>query len=189
MRLVLFIVVLFNLGICLGQTKVEYEKRVDASEIPSEAKEDLFDCFEDDVKVKWFYQRDGKKKVYEAKFDYKGIVYSVEFELDGEIENVEVLLNEKDMESSVLESIKRSVSKAYSDFKILKIQREYVGDDDDLFAVIKGEFPEDVEINYEVEVNVKQNKRRKLYEVILAEDYEILSRRRIKLQSTDVLDY
>ena len=182
-------ILLFNIGVCIGQTKVEYEKKVDESEIPSQAKQDLYGSLQEDVKVRWFMQKDGKKKVYEAKFDYKGSYYSVEFDLDGEIENVEVLLDLNDMETSVYDKITASLNEAFSDFKILKIQKEYIGDEEELFAIIQGKPIDDIDINYEVEINAKHNKRRKLYEVILDEDYDIISKRKIKLQSTDVLDY
>jgi hypothetical protein len=129
-----------------------------------------------------------KKKVYEAKFNYKSSGFSVEFDLDGDIANVEILLNQKDLNSSDVELMNKTLSENFSDFKLLKIQREYIGDDD-LFSIIKGESAEDVEVKYELEINIRKNKRRKLYEVILDEDFELIRKRRIKLQSTDILDY
>jgi len=185
----LAIILFLYSGACLGQTKMEYEKKVDEAEIPVRAKQDLYNCFEEEVKVKWFFQKDGKKKVYEAKFNYKNSSYSVEFDLDGDIENVEVLLTENDMDPNILKNITTSIEKEFTDFKILKIQEEFIGDEEELFAIIRGELVDDIDINYEIEVNAKQKKRRNLYEVILDRDFKVLSKRKVKLQSTDILDY
>jgi hypothetical protein len=186
----LTIIFLINFTVIFAQTKVEYEKKVEESSVPEIAREELYKCFTEETRVKWFSQKDDKKEVFEAKFSLNGKYHSVEFDLDGEIENVEILLTDKEIDDKILEMISKELSKKYSDYTILKIQKAYYGDDDELFDVIGEELiDDDIEVEFEIEVNIKQNKQRQLFEITMDDDFEIIRKRKIKLQSTDILDY
>lgn len=173
-----------------SQTKVEYEKRIDESEIPSALREKLYNCFDKKVKIKWFFQKDGQKEVFEAKFKYNEHFYSVEFNLMKVIQNVEIIITENELKKTTLEAIHTKISKEFKDFSILKMQREYRGNPEDLYNVIGlKRYSKKLDIFYDIELNVKQNRRRQKYEMILDENFNINLIRKVKLKSTDILDY
>ncbi len=172
------------------QTKVEIEKRVKTSEVPSQALEDLTENSQNTNKVKWYYQEDGDKQVYEAKFKQNSNKYSVEFSKQGKILNVEVIIKAKQIDTDIYNQIKSELKAAFSDFKIRKIQREYLGDKDDLHEIIsENEIDDDLKIRYEIEVNAKIDKKRQLYEMLFNKKGELINQRLVKLKSTDILDY
>ena len=181
-----FIFISFSI---FAQTKTEFEKKVDESKVPSIAVEGLHKCFTEDVKIKWYFQKDGKKEVYEAKFDNLDKFFSVEFDVEGDIENVEILVDKKDLDKLTKERLENTLSAEFKDFEIVKIQKEYLGDEDELIKTIEGQIVEDIITNFEIEVNAKIDKRRQLYELMINENFEIKRKRKIKLQSTDILDY
>jgi len=190
MRFIGFIIMsLLNFNLWC-QTKVEIEKRVKTDEVPTKALEDLNEHLRNPPKVKWFYQEDGDKKVYEAKFKRDDNKYSVEFNTQGEIYNIEVIIKIKDIDNKVLTKIKSELKQSFEDYKIRKIQREYLGDDDDLFEIIsEQEIDDDLAIRYEIEVNAKIDNKRQLYEMLHDTKGKLISQRKVKLKSTDILDY
>ncbi len=183
---------LFMLSVCVSnaQIKNEFERKIGKEEIPESTRFKLENGFTENVKIKWFYQEDGDKKVYEAKFKYNANVYSVEFDLNGKISNVEILTSKNNIPSDVFNVIDNEIHKEFSEYRILKIQKEFIGASEDLFDVIHSStFSSNLAIDYEIEVNVKQNKRRHLYELIFDEKGNLTSKRKINLKSTDILDY
>lgn len=184
------LLILFIFQCALGQTKIEIEKRVKTDEVPKLALEDLNEHLQHSKKVKWYYQEDGDKKVYEAKFKQSSKKYSVEFDTTGKIHNIEVIISLKIINSDVLKQIKSELKSSFNGFKIRKIQREYLGEADDLYEIIsENEVDDDLKIRYEMEVNAKVDNKRQLYEVLFNESGELISRRKLKLKSTDILDY
>lgn len=70
------------------------------------------------------------------------------------------------------------------------MQREYRGNPEDLYNVIGlKRYSKKLDIFYDIELNVKQNRRRQKYEMILDENFNINLIRKVKLKSTDILDY
>lgn len=185
----LFIILCFSHCIW-SQTKVEIEKRVNTDEVPEEALDDLRDNLKKFTKVKWYYQEDDDKKVYEAKFKQNSKKYSVEFDTEGEIYNIEVTIKPKDIKALVFNQIKSELLELFDDYKIRKIQREFLGESDDLFEIIsENEFDEDLKIRYEMEVNAKVDSNRQLFEFLFGDDGKLISHRKVKVKSTDILDY
>lgn len=173
-----------------AQDKIEIEKRVKEDDVPAEALNKLLEIFETDVNVKWFYQEDGSKKVFEAKFQYNSKDYSVEFETNGEIYNVEVGIEIENLRPKLKTKLEQKLNELFDDYKIRKIQVEYLGEAEDLFEVIsEQEIDGDLIIRYEIEVNGRKLKKRGLHELIFDSDIELISQRKIKLKSTDILDY
>lgn len=190
MRFVFIVLLLLMNGIVFAQDKIEIEKRVKTEDVPKSAVEDLADILGADHKVKWYYQEDGSKKVYEAKFNFNSNDYSVEFDTNALIYNVEIEVDFESLTSKFRLKLEKKLNKLFEDYKIRKIQIEYLGEEEDLFELISEEdLDEDLEIRYEIEVNAKSSKQRALYELIFDDNAKLMSKRKIKLKSTDILDY
>ncbi|NBC57967.1 MAG: hypothetical protein GVY05_06765 [Bacteroidetes bacterium] len=186
----LLLLTLFIFHPTWSQTKIEIEKRVKTHEVPTEALEDLGEHLKNPKKVKWYYQEDGDKKVFEAKFEQNSNQYSVEFSRQGEVLNVEVITKSNQIETDTFKQIKSELKSTFSDFKIRKIQREYLGEGEDLFEIIsENEIDDDLNLRYEIEVNAKKDKKRHLYELLFNNTGNLISQRQVKLKSTDILDY
>ena len=183
------LVTLFIFQCVLGQTKIKIEKRVKSEEIPTKALEDLGEHLKSANKVKWYYQEDGDKKVYEAKFRQISDKYSVEFSKQGEILNVEVIVKSRQIDKDTFNQIQSELKANFSDFKIRKIQREYRGEAEDLFEIIsENEIDDDLNLRYEIEINAKKDKKRHLYETLFNKNGKLINQRQVKLKSTDILE-
>lgn len=186
----------FTLLFCLiftfskSQTKNEVEKRINYDEVPSFTIENLYKHVKRTKKVKWYYQTDGSKKVYEAKFMQSSQKYSIEFDTLGNISNVEVIIKKRQIPKKKLEVILSTLNSEFEDFKFQKIQREYLGEAQNLYAVLaKNKVDSDLTIRYEILINAKVDNIRKLYEIIFDNTGKILSKTEVIPQSTDILDY
>lgn len=190
MRFVVILLVLLMSGFVFAQDKIEIEKRVKEEDIPESAVEDLADILEPDHKVKWYYQADGSKKVYEAKFNFNSKDFSVEFDTSGLIYNVEIEIELESLSPIFRLKLDKRLNRLFDDYNIRKIQIEYLGEEDDLFEIIsEDEIDDDLNVYYEIEVNAKSSKKRALYELIFNDKAKLISKRKIKLKSTDILDY
>lgn len=190
MRFISIMLCILYCGIITAQDKNEIEKRVNPESIPSIAVKDLSDILGADHKVKWYYQEDGSKKVYEAKFKIKRKRYSVEFDTLGKIYNVEINADLKKFSKQNTELLSENLLALFNDYTIRKIQFEYFGKETDLFKLISdGKVGDGLSQQYEVEIIVKLNKQKKLYEIILSDKFTLISKREIRLKSTDLLDY
>lgn len=182
--------ILFVFQCAWSQTKTEIEKRIKTDAVPPIALKDLNKQLQNSSRVKWYYQEDGSKKVYEAKFKHHSKKYSVEFDTIGKIYNVEVEIKPKNIDKQVLKQIKITLKNQWDNFKIRKIQREFLGKSKGLFQVIfDDEIDDDLTIHYEINVYAKVGKKRKLFEILYNSNGEIISQREAQLKSTDILDY
>ena len=190
MRFIVLCLMCFMLTETWSQTKTEIERRIDVEDVPLKAVEDLGENVKRFDKVKWYYQEDGDKKVFEAKFKQFSQRYSVEFDTLGDLANVEIIIKKRQIPKKTFESISSHLKAEFDDYKILKMQREHLGDSDNLFELIEeNELESDLTIRYEVEVNAKVDKQRKLYEIVFDDDGKVFRQREVIMQSTDILDY
>lgn len=189
MRIIVFFFCLLSLQI-LAQTKIEKEVRVKENEVPEKALESIQENVKSKTKVKWYFQQDDEKEVYEAKFKQFGKQFSVEFLPSGRIYNVEIVINKRNIKKPIYQSIVSEIDRLFEDFSIVKIQKEYLGDADDLDDIIEdNEVDDDLDQRFEIEVNGKIDNNRHLYELIFDGSGKLLKQRKIKLKSTDILDY
>ncbi|RRO24479.1 hypothetical protein [Flavobacteriaceae bacterium 14752] len=173
-----------------SQTKVEVEKRIKKNEVPIEVLNWFKDAYEDISRVKWFYQTENDEVSYEAKLKHKKRKHSVEINPDGNIINIEVTVNFDDIESIAKQQIETYFKNTYSKFKIKKTQIQYLGSNDDLEDMIdENEMSEDITTNYEIEFYGKNKKGKELWEGLFDSKGELINRRKIKIKSTDILDY
>lgn len=190
MKFLFIILVLFFALQAKAQVKNEIEKSIKKKEVPIAVMDWFKDAYEKDRKVKWFYQTDGEKEVYEAKLMHNGKKHSVEILPNGEAVNIEILIDFNEIEAKVKQQIAQYFSTNYSKTKIKKIQIQYLGSSDDLEdSIDENEHNENLTINYEIEFYGKNDNEDELWEGLFNSEGVLIERRLIKLKSTDNLDY
>lgn len=173
-----------------AQVKNEIEKSIEKKEVPVAVKNWFKDAYEKSKKVKWFYQTDGDKEVYEAKLTRKGKKHSVEILPNGEAVNIEILIDFDEIEVKTKQQIEQYFATTYTKTKIKKVQIQYSGSSDDLEDFIdENELDENLTINYEIEFYGKNDIEDELWEGLFNSKGALIERRLIKLKATDNLDY
>ncbi len=182
--------VLFTIQLAGAQTKVEVEKRIKKSEVPVEVLNWFEDAYEDISRVKWFYQTESDIVSFEAKLKHNKKKHSVEINPNGNIINIEVTIDFDDIDSKAKQRIESYFKDTFSKFKVKKTQIQYLGSNDDLEDMIdENEMSEDITTNYEIEFYGKNEKGKELWEGLFDNKGELINRRKIKIKSTDILDY
>lgn len=180
---------LITSSISYGQ-KREIEKSVKEENVPQEARLWLKDAYEGANKVKWYFQTDGEKEVYEAKLKWKKRWHSVEFLPTGEIKNIEILISTKELPSEVYKNLLQYLSENYQKYKIDRIQIQYTGDSDDLEDLIdENEVDELLTKIYEIEYFGREKGVNKMWEGHFDKKGYFIEKRVIELNSTDILDF
>ncbi|WP_286939927.1 MULTISPECIES: hypothetical protein [unclassified Algoriphagus] len=134
-----------------SQEKIEREKRVDEKEVPKAAIEWLYDAFEEIKKPKWYQEFFESGYSFEAKFFKDGRYFSVEFDSLGIIQDVEIEMPLDEILPEVQKNLTAYWEETYSDFKLIKIQRQYSGDPDDLEDFFDENEVENILERYEIE--------------------------------------
>jgi hypothetical protein len=173
-----------------AQVKNETEKRIKKKEVPTVVLDWFKDTYENGKRVKWYFQTDGDKVVYEAKLIHQNKKHSVEILPNGEAVNIEILIDFNSIELQARRQIEQYLDSNYSKFKIKKTQQQYIGSNDDLEDFIdEDELDDDLEINYEIEFYGKNDKENELWEGLFSAEGNLIERRKIKMKATDNLDY
>lgn len=185
--LLIFLIVLpFNLA---GQIKYEREYDLKKENVPAMAIIFMDSCCPNS-KVKWYGEESLKGKTIEAKINYKGSLYSIEFDTSGYIQDVEKKIGLHDISQNARLAIVNKLDSVFSKHKIDKIQVQWVGSNEALYELIeKSNSTLPHTINYEIVVNGKKEKSKKMYEILFSMDGNILSVSEIVQRNTDNLDY
>ena len=173
----------------VGQVKYESEIRVSERDVPKRAREWLKDAFENYKTVKWYFETTPEMNSYEAKFKFTSYDYSVKFDTAGLIIDVE-----KKIEFFEIRQSARSVILSYFDdhfqsYKILKIQEQATGDEDDLEDFIDENEEEGITIRYEIEFHGVNPEENKIWEALFGIDGELIMQREIDLPPNFNVDF
>ncbi|MGM0634591.1 MAG: hypothetical protein ACQESK_00895 [Bacteroidota bacterium] len=188
-KVILYSFLLFGLA-GFAQEKNEVEKRIKKKEVPAAAKEWMNDAYESVKRIRWYFQTDGDKRVYEAKLRWQKKRHSIEFSLDGKIINIEIKISEDEIDTKAKRKILGYLKENYHSYSLKKIQIQYQGDNDDLEDLIdENEVDEDLEINYEIESYGRNDNDNELWEGIFDEQGNFKHKRVIIIKATDNLDY
>ncbi|WP_209329859.1 hypothetical protein [Lunatimonas salinarum] len=176
-------------SVTFGQ-KREIERAVPLSEVPERAKIWLSKTYQGQRKVKWYFQTDGEKQVYEAKLKWNGSWHSVEFQPNGNIQNIEILIRTRDLEEDVRKRLFAYLNSEYSGFKIDRMQIHYTGSDKALGNLIsEGKVGPELNLEYEIEYIGRVNGVSSLWEGQFDSVGNLIEKRSVELSSTDVLDF
>lgn len=188
-KLFLLFSLLVTSSISYGQ-KREIEKGVKEENVPQKARMWLKDAYEGKNKVKWYFQTDGEKEVYEAKLKWKKKWHSVEFLPSGEIKNIEILISIKELPQEIYDNLLQYLSENYQRHKIDRIQIQYTGESDDLEDLIdENELGNSLIKIYEIEYFGRENGVNKMWEGHFDKKGHFIEKRVIELNSTDILDF
>lgn len=185
---IVFSLLFLVFGMSLFAQKIERETRIDEENAPKNAV-DFVNNLELNKHVKWYKEETSGRVSYESKIKYEDKFYSVEFDTLGNIEDIEVIIKFRDVDQKHKKAIKNEILNEFKKLKWIKVQKQFKGNKADLKHVFFG-VVEDVELNYEVEVEVKTKENEwKLYEILINPEGVIQHMREIHLCPTDNLNY
>lgn len=186
----LILVIFFSLSNNLfAQDKFEKESRIKPEAVPSRAR--LFmDSLNLNKKVKWYKEEGLDKESIEAKFKLNKVRYSVEFDTLGKIEDVEIEVDWEDLESHLKDSILFQLKLDCSSHKIVKVQRQFTGIENDLLFLLKtSNVNEHLEIKYEIIIRCEHQKEVGLFEYLFNHNGKLISRSKIVFKNSSHLEY
>jgi hypothetical protein len=172
-----------------AQGKFEKESRIKEDEVP--AKSILFlDSLRYHTKIKWYKEEGLNDKSIEAKFKYKKSKHSVEFDTLGNIEDVEIEVKGHDVAPRIKEFMVEQLLADCLTSKIIKIQKQYTGTENDLFLFLhRGIINNGVQLNYELIVRCKNSEGINLVEYLFNDQGIILDKTKVILKNSSHLEY
>ncbi len=172
-----------------AQDKFEKESRIKRSYVPSKALS-FMDSLNFKSKIKWYKEEGLIRKSIEAKFKHIRSKYSIEFDTLGNIEDVEIQVNWKEIESNIRESVSAQFKLDCSKHKIVKVQKQYTGSENELFLLQKtGIYSEQIKIRYEIIVRCKQQKEINLFEYLFNDKAILVNKSKIVFKNSSHLEY
>ncbi len=186
----LILLILFSVSNNLfAQDKFEKESRIKPKDVPSRAL--LFiDSLNLKTKVKWHKEVGLDKESIEAKFKLNKVTCSVEFDTLGNIEDVELGLNWDDLESQLKDSIFFQLKLDCTSHKIVKVQRQFIGSENDLFSLLKnGNVLDNTKIKYEIIISCKHQNKVDLFEYLFNYNGNKISKSKIVFKNSSHLEY
>jgi signal recognition particle GTPase len=190
MPLVLLLLLLLFFGSELqGQEKYERESRVRRSEVPAAALA-FVDSLDYTPRVRWYLEEGLSSNSFEAKFKKNQTRYSLEFSEEGRIEDIEKEIHRKDLNPQTRQAISEYLQNDCRRFRLTKIQRQYTGSDQALFAWLQqGSRAGTLVIRYEIVVRCRSQEGVHLYEYLFDDKGRFLSRSRIVFSKSSHLEY
>ncbi len=184
---IIFLLFLSITFIC-GQEKVEKEYKVDEEEVPGIAIVWVNQTFPNS-KIKWFYEETSGKKSYEAKLEWDDRDHSIEFDTNGILEDVEIKVSWKSLSEDTKQQLSEVLHKEDENYKIRKIQLQLSGDNALIKGYIRGNIDAEILIRYEIEYYSTSNDKFNLWEGLFSQEGEMISKRKVKMLTTDNLDF
>ncbi len=125
-KLCFFLFIIFSLSTIAQSKKEEVEQRISREKMPLGALQ-ILDLFKDKKfkKQHYFFEKDGNKESFEAKFIYNKSAYSVEFSPKGKLEDVEVVIKKQQIAPKPLDKIESFLKDNFDAFKIVKVQKQF----------------------------------------------------------------
>ncbi|SHJ21049.1 hypothetical protein SAMN04488096_11111 [Mesonia phycicola] len=178
---------LFSLSTIAQSKKKEKEEHIRRSEMPENAIF-LLESFKEKPfkRMSYFFETDGFKKSYEAKFKFNKKSYSIEFTKEGKLEDVEVIIKQNKVEKAVLNKIKTYLNTSFDAFKIEKIQQQYSNNGNEE-EVIKKSLQQNTSPDYyEIVAQTRLNKKYQKFEFL----FDAFGNLKVKREvATDNYDY
>lgn len=172
-----------------AQDKFEKESRMKERDVPLKALT-FMDSLNAHVKIKWYKEEGLSGNSIEAKFKHQKTKYSIEFTTLGEIEDIEIEVNWLDIELEVSNSITEHLKLDCSKHKIVKVQKQFTGSENDLFLVLRDDITnKKLGIKYEIIVKCNQQKEVNLFEYLFDQKGLLVSQSKIVFKNSSHLEY
>ena len=187
-KLTFLLLILFSFSSIAQSKKKEKEARISRDEMPPKSLLLLGKFDDKEFKQKtYFFEIDGNKKSYEAKFIYKKHAYSVEFSEEGKLQDVEKVIEKKEIPTSTRDAIEVYLENNFDAFKLEKIQEQFPnkGKAEETFqeSLQQNQNPD----NYEIIVQVKKEQRYFVYEFLFDAFGKFKKKRKVDKNSYDYL--
>ena len=176
-------------GVVYAQDKVEVERGIRPSEVPSAARNWLQKTYASTGRLHWYLEESSDGTSYEAKFRRRGAWHSVEFDENGALQDIEIRINANDLSEAVRRGMAIYFDTTYTKYHIRKIQQQMSGPPQMVRAVIQNGLADKVTYRYEVEFYGKNDQSKALWEGLFDDQGQLQDRRRIVLRPTDNLMY
>lgn len=170
--------------------KIEREEDIERSQMPEKAQKYLKGRKPENLrKLRFYYETDGDKESYEAKFKYKGNRFSVEFNELGTIEDIEVQVKKRNLNKEVRKKIESYLDSKHDRFKIEKIQLQYLPKGDNPAKIFQKAIDHinTIPDNFELIVATKNNGKLKKFEMLFDPNGNFEKEREIIRNSYDYL--
>lgn len=188
-RPLLLLLLLFNLSFAYSQDKLEREYRIRESEVPAKALEYVKSIFQN-ASMKWYGEENLNGKAIEAKGRMQGKFYSVKFSIDGELQDIEQVRDFNSIPENVQIAIKGNLENRFSKFKLQKTQIQWVGNMNDLAALIKGEkVTGPYSTNYEITFRGTKDRLTDYFEILSNDKGELIRESKIVHRNNQNLIY
>ena len=185
----LLFIVLFNLTSVYSQDKLEREYRIKQSEVPAKALGFTEHSFPD-VRMKWYGEDNLNGKAIEAKGKLQGKLYSIKFDTSGVLQDIEMVINFNTIPENIRLAIQKNLEDRFSKFRVQKTQIQWVGNMDDLAALVKGENVSGTySTNYEITFQGTRDRRSDYYEVLSNDKGELIRESKIVQRNNHHLIY
>ncbi len=188
-HLLLSIFVLLGTFAHSQEKKIEKEEDIDRNNMPENAQKYLQDNIpEKSRKIRFYYETDGDKESYEAKFKFRKNRYSVEFNERGILEDIEVVIKKENLDRSLRKKIDAYLEKENDRFRIEKIQAQYIAGGINTKELLPGGIKKELTPdNYELIVATKNAGKLKKFEMLFDAEANFKSEREILRNSYDYL--
>jgi hypothetical protein len=172
-----------------AQEKTEREYSIKKRDVPKPSIEWMQDAFEGFKRIKWYYEESSDGSSYEAKLKWKGYYYSVEFDTSGIIKDIEMMIPFEELPEEVRGNITGWMNSSYLRHRILKIQKQFQGDPDDLEDLMDEDETEGIDVYYEIEFHGKTETENELWEGLFDSQGVHMQTRRIVRNPSNNLEF
>tara|TARA_R110002050_G_scaffold110892_3_gene223619 strand:- start:28077 stop:28652 length:576 start_codon:yes stop_codon:yes gene_type:complete len=168
-----YLIAVLFFGVCTlsAQEKYEREHRIKKSEFPTAAYTLIKEKVSETKKLKFYKEIDSAKTSYIAKCKKGRLWYDLQFDNDGNLQNTEVTIKSIDMPNETYDNIITHLDTNYNQYKIQKIQQQYVTDGD-IEKTMKNTFQNLMlpSVNYKLFVAAKKVKEKQEFEILFNAD-------------------
>ncbi|QYA25127.1 hypothetical protein G3I01_06240 [Gramella sp. MT6] len=188
-HLLLGIFVLLSTFAHSQEKKIEKEEDIKRNNMPENAQKYLQDNIpEKSRKIRFYYETDGDKESYEAKFKFRKNRYSVEFNERGILEDIEVVIKKENLDRALRKKIDAYLEMENDRYRIEKIQAQYIAGGNNTEELLPGGIKKELTPdNYELIVATKNAGKLKKFEMLFDAEANFKSEREILRNSYDYL--
>jgi len=169
--------------------KNENEESINREDMPTSSLTMINRFWNKEKKVDFYRQKNGEMISYEAKLEWNDYQYSIEFDSEGSLVNVEQLIDFNDIPVASQNTITEELSKQYTRFRFIRIQRQYSAEEaDDRYEILEDVIDEDYEdliIRFEIVVDAQNKAVMGSFESLFDEHGNMIQKRRIVRRSLD----
>ena len=141
-------------------------------------------------KVKWYQEFNAENIItYEAKFKNNKKHISVEFTENGELLDVEIKIKKNEIPDNLLNIICSEIESKYKKYKFLKIQKQLLGNAENIHMALNNNVLKNVSVNYEIVLLVKSQYKYESRELLFNNKGILISDKKIINKNTTNLEF